>query len=641
MNINPRATRTRDNPMPSRRDFIRGAAGTGIGVMIAGTIQPGRVAATPVNDFPTALPGPFAHGVASGDPLSDRVIIWTRVIPGGTTAPEKVTWSMATDPSLQDVVASGTQSATSDHDWAIKVDVVGLRPATTYYYQFSSAGNESIVGRTRTAPSDTVESVRVAVMSCTSYWSSWWSGLGHLADRNDIDLVIHLGDYIYDFVDKDEQVRSRAGFDKMSHPDNRDWLDLSENRRRYALWRSDPNLLRAHQQHPWTIVWDNHDIDTEYANELTIGGVNTGGHRVSLADTTRAFHEWTPTRPVKADGSGDFVLIDDGSYPVPPDPLLIYRRLGYGPMLDIFALDAQSGLPDHGLAVDSSHLSSGPSLLGRQQFDWITNGLASSAAAGVRWRLIANQSMLSPLDVPDVVDGVTLPKLEISRWVKYPEERDALICALRGDGQGQTRVRRNIMVSGDQHGNFASDITTAGSGYLPGTPGFNTRSGAQPGNSAAGAVRTTTGNHRGENNRKRSVGVEFAPSSMGRGGLDDSVAGPLGVPIESVVGLTNAANAAIMGLSANAQFVEWAEHGYGIVHVTADNAVFEHWWQNKYVKGAPDVLGQQMVAWAEDNQALDPPRYRDQIDDVRLHGLAVRPTSGTRRSAPAPAPIDL
>ena len=106
------------------------------------------------------------------------------------------------------------------------------------------------------------------MVSCSSLWSSYWSGYGHLAARDDLDLVIHCGDYIYDFPDQDELVRSRNDIFDTAHPDFRDWLDLGELRRRYALWRSDPNLLAAHQQHPWFIVWDNHDIDEDYGNEL-------------------------------------------------------------------------------------------------------------------------------------------------------------------------------------------------------------------------------------------------------------------------------------------------------------------------------------------------------------------------------------
>lgn len=608
-------------------------------------------------DYPTCCPGPFAHGVASGDPLPDRVIVWTRVMPERMTSPvDAVRWAVAVDPEMRVVVASGVQTPGPEHDHTVKVDVTGLDPATTYYYRFTLGSAHSITGRTRTAPApgSPTEHVRIAAMSCSSYWSSMWSGFENLADRNDIDLVVHLGDYIYDFPDADELVRSRVGFDDITHPDNRDWLDLAEVRRRYALWRSDPQFVRAHQQHPWTIVWDNHDIDPEYGVEVPTPGIDASVGTTTLADTTRAFHEWTPTRPVRPDGSGEFVLVDDGSYPVPEDPLLVYRRLRYGDLIDIFAIDAQSGLERYGLEVDSSHLHGAePSLLGKTQFEWLTAGLAESTA---RWRLIANQAWFSPADIPTVVEGVRMPQLGIGRWANFADERTALVRHLRGDDGGH-RVRNTIMVSGDAHGNYASDIIETShlaDGYVSGAPGFNLRHGAQEGNHHAGALRTDTaagtpavGSVAGSvgadpgNPRGRSVGVEFSPSSMGRGGADEMIISV--IPTGSVTGdaryesirIPRAAEMAILSLNRNAQFVEWVDHGYGIIDLTHERAVFEYWWQDKYVAGASDVLGHQMVAWADDDPTTSPPRLQDQIDAVDLHGLTISPTSGSQ-ALPAP-----
>lgn len=384
-------------------------------------------------DYPTCLPGPFAHGIASGDPLADRVIIWTRVMPERVPSPVgAVRWAVAVDPDMRTVVASGVQIPGPELDHTVKVDVTGLSPATTYYYRFTLGDEHSITGRTRTAPApgNPTTQVRIAAMSCSSYWSSMWSGFDNLAARNDIDLVIHLGDYIYDFPDADELVRSRVGFHDMTHPDNRDWLTLDEVRRRYALWRSDPQFVRAHQQHPWHIIWDNHDLDPEYGVEVPTPGIDESMSTTTLADTTRAFYEWTPTRPVRADGSGEFVLVDDGSYPVPENSLLVYRRLRYGDLVDVFGIDAQSGLERYGLGVDSSHLHGAePSLLGRQQFEWLTSGLSASTA---RWRLIANQAWFSPADIPTVVEGFPMPQIGIGRWAKFSDERTAIVRHLRG-----------------------------------------------------------------------------------------------------------------------------------------------------------------------------------------------------------------
>ena len=615
-------------------------------------------------DYPTCLPGPFAHGIASGDPLADRVIIWTRVMPERVPSPVgAVRWAVAVDPDMRTVVASGVQVPRHEHDHTVKVDVTGLSPATTYYYRFALGAEHSITGRTRTAPApgSPTTHVRIAAMSCSSYWSSMWSGFDNLADRNDIDLVIHLGDYIYDFPDADELVRSRVGFHDMTHPDNRDWLTLDEVRRRYALWRSDPQFVRAHQQHPWLIVWDNHDLDPEYGVEVQTPGIDESMSTTTLADTTRAFYEWTPTRPVRADGSGEFVLVDDGSYPVPEDSLLVYRRLRYGDLVEVFGIDAQTGLERYGLGVDSSHLHGAePSLLGRQQFEWLTSGLSASTA---RWRLIANQAWFSPADIPTVVEGFPMPRIGIGRWAAFSDERTAIVRHLRGD-DGGPRVRNTIMVTGDAHGSFASDIIETShlaDGYASGAPGFSSGHGAERGNHHAGAVRTDTGtgahmagspvgpaagsaNMDPADPRGLSVGVEFSPSSMGRGGADEMIIAAM--PTGSVTGdaryesirISRAAEMAILSLNRNAQFVEWVDHGYGIIDLTHQRAVFEYWWQDKYVAGAPDVLGQQMVAWADDDTTVSPPRHRDQIDAVTLHGLPSAPTSGAQNLPAPPLP---
>lgn len=641
-------------PPVSRRTVLAATPGLALAATPASPSEAatGTSPAAPVgvDDYPRLDTLPFAHGVASGDPTPTRVIIWTRVTlpdrdpagpPGANPRGSRpaVRWVVATDPALTTVVASGTQTATAERDWTVKVDVTGLRPATTYYYGFRLGAQRSMTGRTRTSTSGHLGRARLAVMSCQSYWSSRWAGLGHLARRNDIDLVIHLGDYIYDFIDGNEKVRSRVGFDRMDHPDNRDWLDLHEVRRRYALWRSEPNLVRAHQQHPWSIVWDNHDIDPGYGNEIDVPGIDPSSARTTLADTMRAFHEWTPTRPVLPDGSGRWDLVDDGSYPWPKDPSLIHRHLTYGDLADVFQLDAQSGLDRYGRTPDASHLKAGEkSLLGSRQFRWLVDGLRRSQAAGTRWRIVGNQAWFTPVDLPDVVEGQPMPKIGISRWAKFPAERSAFTSALRGDAV-HDRVRGTICVSGDSHGNLGADLlgAVAADGYGSGLRGGNPRDGSFPENRDAGCVRTTTGNLGAWNRRAQSVGVEFSPSSMGRGGADDAITGA-GFSQKGAVGLTRVAERAIAGLAPNVQFLEWADHGYGIVDLTHTRAIFEWWWQDKHRADAPDVLGHQMVTWAKDDASTTPRRWRDQIDAVWVHGLVVRATAGTRRSAPAPDP---
>lgn len=632
--------------MTTRRGFLKALGGAGTLAVLPGcgdSTAPEGVNGLPADfDFPTVTTAPFCHGVASGDPLGDRVIIWTRVTeaqPSAAAVP--VRWTVARDPGLNDVVRQGTQAAVAQHDWTIKVDVTGLQPATTYYYAFEALGGRSITGRTRTAPGSAVEQVRLAVVACSSYWSSHWSGYGHLARRNDLDLVLHCGDYIYDFVDEDEEVRARGNRFDTADVDYRDWLNLDEVRRRYALYRSDPNLCRAHQQHPWMIVWDNHDIDPGYGNELPTPFDGLSGD-TTLDDTCRAFWEWTPSRPVRADGSGDFLLVDDGRYPVPENVRLVYRRLPFGPMAEIFGVDTQIGLPRYDLPLDAGHLADGePTLFGRQQFDWLSNGLIDAEQRGVRWKIVNNQTWMSPVDVPSIVEGVSLPKLGLSRWADYPGERAALFRHLRGDNPQQLRVRGTVLVSGDAHGNLGADLIENDavlSPYVSGLPLPSLRSGSTVENRLAGMVRATSGNLGPLNLRGNSVGVEFAPSSMGRGGADEIFANAVpGNPQLLNVAGARALELVVATGNKNVQFIEWVDHGYGIVDLSAERAIFEYWWQDKLTPDSPDILGMQMVSWAvDDPAALPSPRFRDQLDTVALHGLPVVATVGERQDQPAP-----
>lgn len=610
-------------------------------------------------DYPTVTLLPFAHGVASGDPLKDRVIIWTRVTeetPSAAAVP--VTWEVATDTAFTNIVKSGTQDAIADHDWTIKVDVVGLSAATTYYYRFKALGFISIMGRTRTAPATAVNDIRLAVVSCSSYWSSHWDGYGHLANRNDIDLVIHCGDYIYDFVDGDEEIRARMTADgsvknNITDVDYRCWLNLDEVRRRYALYRSDPHHCRAHQQHPWTITWDNHDIDPDFSNELDASAVDTSGQNTTIDDTTRAFYEWTPTRPPKADNSGEFHFVEDGSYPTPPNPRLNWRQLDYGPMLDILCIDTQlllqetagAGGPDD---ASNAHLPGADDVthMGKPQFDWFTQAMLDSFNNNKTWRVVVNQSWMAPWGIPNAFPGAGSEMALGARWDRHPEERTVLFDYLRGNNPSSTRIRNNIVVTGDMHGNWASDLIEENtalnpsylpSGAMPVKP--NPRQGSTVDNVNAGFSRTNTGNTALANLRADSVGSEFAPTSMGRGGADELLLNQSGgnSPQSANIQGTRGVETATMQGNKHVQFMEWVDHGYGIFHIAADKTLYEFWWQDKLTAGSDDTLGFQMVSWAaEDTTAVPAPRHQDQIDDVLLHGMTVAETNGSRTAEPAP-----
>lgn len=198
----------------------------------------------------------FRHGVASGDPLADRVILWTRVTPVAFQEVVSVEWIVAEDPALSKVVRRGVTSTGPLFDYTVKVDATRLEPGKTYYYQFTALGSSSPVGRTKTAPVGSLSRLRLAVVSCSNFPYGFFNAYRHLSQRADLDAVVHLGDYIYEYADG--AYGSGASLNRVPFP-NRETVTLSDYRLRYAQYRTDPDLQEAHRQHPWIIVWDDHE----------------------------------------------------------------------------------------------------------------------------------------------------------------------------------------------------------------------------------------------------------------------------------------------------------------------------------------------------------------------------------------------
>ena len=259
--------------------------------------------------------GPFLHGVASGDPLQDRVILWTRVEPDGPGA-IPVTWTMATDPELTSIVQTGSAMAIPARNWCLKVDADGLEPYTTYYYAFDALGARSPIGRTKTLPTGQVAHLRLGVTTCGAYNTGFFNTYAVMAEE-DLDYVVHLGDYIYEGIGSD--VGERV------HQPRKRTVTVDEYRMRYAQYRSDPDLQRLHQQHPMIAIWDDHEI----ANNAFDGGAE--GHKPEDGDWTarkqaaaQVHDEWLPRR-----------LTDPGN------PGRLYREFRLGDLLDLIMLDTR------------------------------------------------------------------------------------------------------------------------------------------------------------------------------------------------------------------------------------------------------------------------------------------------------------
>lgn len=563
---------------------------------------------------------PFGHGVASGDPLADRVILWTRVTvpdadgwrakqPQGLDAVD-VNWVIATDPELKDIVGGGTVRTNRALDWTVKIDAAGLAPATTYYYAFGALGRSSLVGRTRTAPApaQAVDALRIAHAACTSYWSMDFHPYSRIAERDDLDLFCHAGDHVYEFVDTKGWYRARNDRFDLDYVDFRKWYDADECGRRYALYYSDPDLLKAHQSVPFSIMPDQHDLDDETDPET--------GITFTEAEAAQVFWLWTPSRPPLADGSGEFgpaPSADTNIAAVAREAAtLIYRALPYGDLGEVLLIDIRRHRdPEAPTALEQ--------MLGIEQTAWLKARLLATAERGVTHRVIVNQINLSQLrafnaPVPGVFETLGLdpdgPELYTSGWGGLPEARDQLYAFLRENG-----IVDNVVMSGDSHGWFASDLIETS-----GLPNYEPLTG---------------GGTQGV------VGVEIVPSSFGRPGGGEVVAGSLyeaanGGPVHEdyetyrqvYVPMGNATmrlvEPAAQVANSNLRYFNWRTYGYGLAHLTSDEVVCELWEVPAPARSEAQTLIRQ---------------FRSQVGRPHLaRDIAANATSGTR-SAPPPGAV--
>ncbi|MBW8858356.1 MAG: alkaline phosphatase D family protein, partial [Caulobacter sp.] len=251
-----------------------------------------------------AGPATFEHGVASGDPLQDRVILWTRVTAPGAKAPVGVRWDVATDAAFKTIVKQGHATADAARDYTVKVDVVGLKPNTDYFYRFrqavkGKATGKAVTGRTRTLPAGPTKDVVLAVVSCSLYPNGYFNAYDAIAKLPRVDAVLHLGDYIYEYGAAPADYGMASPTAKTRVPDPpRELLSLDDYRRRHALYKTDPALQAAHARAPWIVVWDDH----ETADNSWIGGAENhqpateGDWSKRKAAGIKAYYEWMPIR---------------------------------------------------------------------------------------------------------------------------------------------------------------------------------------------------------------------------------------------------------------------------------------------------------------------------------------------------------
>ena len=384
---------------------------------------------------------PFFHGVASGDPLADRVIIWTRLTPEDMEAgPYEISWRVATDPQLENIVQTGTTQTEASRDYTVKVDVSGLNPGTVYYYGFTFAGKHSLTGRTQTSPgTESAGHLRFGVVSCSNYQAGYFNAYRHLAQRNDLDAIIHLGDYIYEYADGfygNEGIIAERPLDP-----SQEIITLEEYRTRYSTYRLDTNLIRAHQQAAFITVWDDH----ETANDSYRDGAqnHTEGAEGSWEDRKaagkQAYFEWMPIRE--------------------QEDQIVYRSIQYGDLMDLILLDTrlegrQKQLDD----VTSEEINDeNRTILGATQKQWLLDQLSNSTA---KWKVIGQQVVFSEFNVGwtslanSTAGGYNaVESFFLDIWDGYPTERTQILDYIRDNS-----IDNVVILTGDFHSSFAFDV---------------------------------------------------------------------------------------------------------------------------------------------------------------------------------------
>ena len=507
----------------NRRDFFR-RSGAGTVALAASTpwlplAADAALAASPV----------FAHGVASGDPLADRVILWTRISPATAKAALSVTFVVALDPALTQVVLQGSAKTNPARDYTVKVDAIGLRANTTYYYRFSAEGSSSPVGRTKTLPTGPTSQLRMAVVSCSNHAYGYFNAYGRIAQRADLDLVMHLGDYLYEYG------AGQYGTARTPEPLT-EIITLADYRQRHAQYKRDADSQAMHRQHPLVAIWDDHETaNNAYktgAENHTPGTEGAWADRVSAA--LQAYYEWMPVRPVDTSN-----LRKNNRY------------FAYGDLADLIMLEQrvsarseQLTSATHATPFGAGFAQSDPgygdasrTLLGSAQEAWLASRLRSTPA---RWKMLGQGVMFAQLK------GVAAANsagggffLNSDQWDGYQPARDRIYDVIKGDAS-QPGVDNVVVLTGDIHSSWAADLTQDPNNPNLATGGYNAATGAG------------------------SRAVEFVGTSVSSPGVDSDTTGQIA--------------AGLRFYNPHFKYINLTRRGYMLIDVNPQRVVCEWWY---------------------------------------------------------------
>lgn len=454
---------------PSRRQFIK--------TLTAGTVIIGYGSLLGCGDGEGD--GAFLHGVASGDPLADGVVLWTRLTPPSNDDC-KVEWEVAEDEAFTAIVNAGSMVTNAARDYTVKADTSGLAPATRYYYRFFSGNTASPVGITRTLPAGNTAQTKLAVVCCANYPAGYFNVYREIANQSDFDAVIGLGNYIYEYGADGYASENAANLGRRSQPGH-ELITLDDYRTRYAQYRSDPDLQEMHRKIPFVAVWDDHEIanDAHSSGAANHDPASEGDFFARRDAAIKAFYEWMPIREVD-----------------PNSPERIYRSFDFGDLLSLHMLDTRIIGRDKQLdysdyidatsgAFDETRFTAdltdpNRQLIGAEQQLWLQNQLAASQS---QWQILGQQILMGRMDAPvpvvtgaisfsDYADLVVRAQISpgsltaeeqailarpftpynMDAWDGYFGAREAVLgAALAGD-------KNLIVLSGDTHNAWANNL---------------------------------------------------------------------------------------------------------------------------------------------------------------------------------------
>ncbi len=406
---------------------------------LAGTAAYAQLRGDLAMAYPKLRAYPFRLGVASGDPTPDGISLWTRLAPeplvegGGMPARDvRVRWQLASDSRFRNVVRSGNVAALPELGHSVHVDVRGLRPGREYYYRFLTDGDASPVGRTKTTPGsrEHVRELTFAFASCQKWDDGFYSAYGRMAEE-DLDLVVHLGDYIYEYGVGSGGVRN-ANVPASFAPECE---TLARYRLQHSLYKTDPDLQEAHRRFPWIVTWDDHEVANDYS-----------GIYPEFADTSAAF--------VQRRANGYQAYFEN--LPVPlssrprPTNMQLYRRLAYGDVANFSVLDTRQYRTDNPCGDGEqppcdAGFDPDATMTGHEQERWLLDGLQRSRA---RWNVIANGVMMGQLKHD--AEG---NRFWQDAWDGWPGQRARILRRIQ-----KSRVRNPVVITGDWHSTFVNDL---------------------------------------------------------------------------------------------------------------------------------------------------------------------------------------